>query len=132
MWWSATACSTLVPDKKKPFGNQPGAEARRTFSISDIVLVGELLDSISRPPSCMPAAWLAQSRKTRTSAWCGKPDSKTSPSKRKGDLHPDDILAHTWSPEQLEEFKHSGTGIYSITVYAERKDACCDKDTCCK
>ncbi|RYF77758.1 MAG: arsenite S-adenosylmethyltransferase, partial [Chitinophagaceae bacterium] len=48
---------------------------------------------------------------------------------------PDDILKQYLSDEQIESFKQSGTGIRSITVYAEKpaeeKMACCGTD-CCK
>lgn len=48
---------------------------------------------------------------------------------------PDDILAQYLSPEEMAAFKQSGTGIRSITVYAEKpleeKQSCCGPD-CCK
>ncbi|HUP12718.1 MAG TPA: hypothetical protein VM187_10910, partial [Niastella sp.] len=47
---------------------------------------------------------------------------------------PDDILSKYLSPEQLAEFKRSGTGITSITVYADKpvteKKSCCGPDCC--
>lgn len=42
---------------------------------------------------------------------------------------PDDILNQYLSPEQLVAFKQSGTGISSITVYAEKPTA--EKKSCC-
>jgi hypothetical protein len=46
---------------------------------------------------------------------------------------PDDILSQYLSTEQLIAFKQSGTGISSITVYAEKPTAeksCCGPDCC--
>ena len=46
---------------------------------------------------------------------------------------PDDILSNYLSAEQIAAFKQSGTGIRSITVYAEKqsvKKACCAPDCC--
>ncbi len=47
---------------------------------------------------------------------------------------PDDILSNYLSAEELVTFKHSGTGIRSVTVYAEKpvaeKAACCGPDCC--
>jgi hypothetical protein len=33
---------------------------------------------------------------------------------------PDEILLNYLNPDELESFKATGTGIYSITVYAEK------------
>jgi arsenite methyltransferase len=47
---------------------------------------------------------------------------------------PDDILSNYLSAEQLTRFKQSGTGICSITVYAEKRNqekiSCCDPGCC--
>ena len=54
--------------------------------------------------------------------------------KDKAIIIPDDILSNYLSAEQIEAFKQSGTGIRSITVYAEKpaaeKEACCGTDCC--
>ena len=46
---------------------------------------------------------------------------------------PDDILAQYLSVEQIAAFKESGTGIFSITVYAEKpvaEKSCCGPECC--
>jgi hypothetical protein len=47
---------------------------------------------------------------------------------------PDDILNNYLSKEQIAAFNQSGTGIKSITVYAEKpaeeKKSCCGPDCC--
>lgn len=125
----------LVPDKKKAFSEinrvlKPGGH----FSISDIVLVGELPDSILKTAELYAGCVAGAIQKDAYLGMVREAGFENiTLQKEKAISIPDDILAHYLSPEQLEEFKHSGTGIYSITVYAEKKkDACCDKDTCCK
>jgi hypothetical protein len=50
--------------------------------------------------------------------------------KEKQIVVPDDILKDYLSAEEISNFKNSSTGIYSITVYAEKP--CCDpKGGCC-
>lgn len=53
--------------------------------------------------------------------------------KDKAIVVPDDILSEYLSGEELAAFKKSGTGIRSITVYAEKPAAvktCCGPDCC--
>jgi hypothetical protein len=50
--------------------------------------------------------------------------------KEKAIVLPDDILSDYLSEEEINSFKKSGTGIYSITVYAEKPLACCGTDCC--
>jgi hypothetical protein len=50
--------------------------------------------------------------------------------KEKTIVVPDDILGNYLSAEQITAYKQSGTGIRSITVYAE-KDCCDPKSGCC-
>jgi hypothetical protein len=44
---------------------------------------------------------------------------------------PGDILSKYLSAAELEEYEKKGTGIFSITVYAEKSKDCCDTN-CCK
>ncbi len=44
---------------------------------------------------------------------------------------PADILSNFLSAQEINDFKESGTGIFSITVYAEKSKECCGTD-CCK
>ena len=53
--------------------------------------------------------------------------------KEKPIVVPDDLLIKYISQETIEEYKKSGNGIFSITVYAEKpadKAACCGPDCC--
>lgn len=45
---------------------------------------------------------------------------------------PDDILSNHLSAEEITAFKHSKTGIYSVTVYAIKPEAaCCEPGSGC-
>ena len=54
--------------------------------------------------------------------------------KEKSILLPDDILANYFTAGEIESFRNSDAGIYSITVYAEKPleetKACCDSNCC--
>ncbi len=53
--------------------------------------------------------------------------------KEKAIIIPDDILNQYLSAAEIATFKESGTGIFSITVYAEtpnEKQACCEPGCC--
>ncbi len=55
--------------------------------------------------------------------------------KEKAIVIPDDILGNYLKAEELQQFKTGATGIFSVTVYAEKpteeKKSCCGTD-CCK
>jgi hypothetical protein len=61
--------------------------------------------------------------------------------KRKAITLPDDILANFIGPEEIAEFRASGTGIFSITVSGKKpvvkpakdelKSACCGSGSSC-
>ena len=143
----------LVPDKAKVFGEiarvlRPGGH----FSISDIVLAGELPDSLRDAAEmyagCVSGAiqmdeYLELARKAGF--------ANVTVQKQKPILIPDNILLEYLTAEQLKAFLASGTGIFSITLYAEKpgekreraakpkvnlqklalKEACCGTDSGC-
>ncbi len=122
----------LVPDKKKAF-----AETFRVlrsgghFSISDVVLRGELPASFVSDAEmwvgCVSGA-LQIDDYLKHIEEAGFKNVKIQ-AEKKIDL-PDQVLYDNFPKEMVEEFKQSNTGIYSITVYAEK--ACCDKGSeCC-
>ena len=43
---------------------------------------------------------------------------------------PDDILKNYLQGEELTNFKAGNTGIFSITVYAEKSKSCCGSECC--
>lgn len=126
----------LVPDKygviKEIFRVlKPGGH----FSISDIVLEGELPTEIKQAAEmyagCVAGAIQKQVYLELIEANGFK---NIIVQKDKPIIVPDDILKEYLSEEQLSAFKQSGTGIRSITVYAEKpteeKRICCGTECC--
>lgn len=123
----------LVPNKDGVFKEikrvlKPGGH----FSISDIVLVGSLPDKIRKTAEmysgCVSGAVQKQAYMELIEINGFK---KITTQKEKPIIIPDDILAAYLSAEEIREFKSSGTGIYSITVFAEKPaEACCEPGCC--
>ncbi len=131
----------LVPDKRQAFSEalrvlKPGGH----FSISDVVLRGELPDQLQHAAEmyagCVSGA-LQENDYLGIIHELGFGDITVQ--KRKPIVIPDDILSNYMNVEEIADYKASGTGIYSITVSAskaktaaEAKAACCGPtSTCC-
>ena len=104
------------------------------FSISDIVLKGalpaELQQAAEMYAGCVAGAIqkevyleLIQNNKF----------TNITLQKEKAIVIPDDILKNYLSPDAIAQFKTGDTGIFSVTVYAEKpaEEACCQPG-CCK
>lgn len=125
----------LVPDKRKAFAEvlrvlKPGGH----FSISDVVLSGDLPEKIIQTAEmyagCISGA-IQKDEYLKIIHDLGF--DKISLQKEKRITVPDDILANYLTADDIKLYKESGAGIYSITVYAEKKkEECCDKNSCCK
>lgn len=112
----------LVPDKVKAFSEifrvlKPGGH----LSVSDVVLKGELPETLKQAAEmyagCVSGA-IQKDDYLQMMADCGLNNIKVQ--KEKMISVPDEILLNYMSEAELGEFKNSGTGIYSITVYAEK------------
>ena len=104
------------------------------FSISDIVLEGELpkeiKEAVEMYAGCVAGAIQKQVYLDLIKASGFK---NITVQKDKAIIVPDAILKQYLGEEQLAAFKQSGTGIRSITVYAEKpveEKACCGTDCC--
>ncbi len=101
------------------------------FSISDIVLEGELPDNLKSAAEmyagCVSGA-IQKSTYLELIEANGFQNIKVQ--KEKIIIVPDDILSNFLTAEEIESFKNSALGIYSITVYAEKPKACCGPDCC--
>lgn len=126
----------LVPDKDGVIKEihrvlKPGGH----FSISDIVLEGALPEQIKEAAE-MYAGCVAGA--IQKHAYLGLIEANgfknITVQKDKAIIVPDDILSTYLSAEQLQAFKQSGTGIRSVTVYAEKpldqKKSCCGPECC--
>ena len=118
----------LVPNKDGVFQEifrvlKPGGH----FSISDIVLEGQLPAELKQAAE-MYAGCVSGAIQKEVYLELVKTNGFTNITiqKDKAIVIPDDILRNYLSEEQLQTFKHSGSGIRSITVYAEKPT-----ETCC-
>jgi SAM-dependent methyltransferase len=122
----------LVPDKKQAF-----AETFRIlkkgghFSVSDIVLVGELPEGLRKSAEmyvgCVAGA-LQKDEYLRIIEKAGFKEVKIQKEKRI-EL-PDEILKQYLSEEAMDDFKGGKSGIVSVTVYAEKPVNCCAPGCC--
>jgi arsenite methyltransferase len=124
----------LVPNKDEVFKEifrvlKPGGH----FSISDIVLVGALPEKIREAAEMYAGCVAGAIQKQAYLELIGiNGFQEITLQKEKPVIVPDDILASYLSAEEIAQFKQSGTGIYSVTVYAEKpKDGPCCAPGCC-
>lgn len=97
------------------------------FSISDIVLIGELPAAIKNAAEMYAGCVAGAIQKQDYLGLIEKAGFQNiTIQKEKAITVPDEILINYLSAEEMASFKASDTGIFSITVYAEKpKDACC-------
>lgn len=110
---------------------KPGAH----FSISDIVLEGDLPAAIRQAAEMYAGCVSGAIQKQRYLELIEQSGFENiTIQKEKPILVPDDILSQYLSAEQISEFRNSNTGIYSITVYAQKPTQeaknCCGPDCC--
>ncbi len=123
----------LVPDKKKVFKEilrvlKPGGH----FCISDIVLEGQLPDKLKNAAE-MYAGCVAGAIQKKAYLKLIKETGFTDISilKEKTIHIPDEILNNYVSMQEIKEFRDSGIGIYSITVFAKIDECCKSGSGCC-
>jgi arsenite methyltransferase len=122
----------LVPNKANVLKEiyrvlKPGAH----FSICDIVLEGELPSRLKEAAEmyagCVSGAIQKQTYLDLITATGFK---NVVVQKEKSILLPDDILLQYFSAEEIASFRAGNTGIYSVTVYAEKPASCCGPECC--
>lgn len=122
----------LVPNKNNVFKEisrvlKPGGH----FSISDVVLVGELPDALRKDAEmyagCVSGAIQRSEYMEMISA---NGFQNITVQKEKAIVIPDDILRNYLSAEEITSFKSGSTGIFSVTVYAEKAKECCGPNCC--
>lgn len=102
------------------------------FSISDVVLVGDLPENLRNAAEMYAGCVSGAIQKDEYLSLIEKNGFKDiTLQKEKKIVIPDDILDKYLSKEEIESFKNSGTGIYSITVFAKKPmEACCEPGCC--
>ncbi len=123
----------LVPNKDNVFKEifrvlKPGGH----FSISDVVLIGNLPEAL-RKDAEMYAGCVSGAIQKEVYLELIKSNgfANVQLQKEKAINIPDDILKNYLNETELTNFKSGNTGIFSITVFAEKPKECCGTD-CCK
>lgn len=123
----------LVPDKPKAFAEvyrilKPGGH----FSISDIVLTGDLPDKIKNAAEmyagCVASA-IQKSDYLQIIKDTGFQNIRLQ--KEKPIIIPDDILKNYLTDDEISVYNSNQNIIFSITVYGEKPSACCTPDSGC-
>ncbi|MOA03727.1 Demethylrebeccamycin-D-glucose O-methyltransferase [compost metagenome] len=123
----------LVPEKQNVIKEmyrvlKPGGH----FSISDIVLAGELPKKMKQTAKMYAGCVSGAIQKDLYLKYIDEAGfEKITIQKEKVITIPDDILKNYLSASEIEEFKNSAAGIYSITVYAEKPDYSCNPGSGC-
>lgn len=116
----------LVPDKNRAFSEiyrvlKPGAH----LSVSDIVLKGELPAKIQQAAEmyagCVSGA-MQIDEYIKIMENTGLTNIEVQ--KERATPVPDDILSGYLTEQEMEQYKQSGAGIFSITVYAKKPCGC--------
>lgn len=115
----------LVPDKQRVFSEiirvlKPGGH----FSISDVVLSGDLPEALRKDAEMYAGCVSGAIQKEEYLGLIADSGfENVTIQKEKTIVLPDDILRRYLSEEELRKFKQSASGIYSITVYAQKPGA---------
>jgi arsenite methyltransferase len=117
----------LVPDKAKAFSEVFRIlKPKGHFSISDIVLKGDLPEGIKKEAEMYAGCVSGALKKGDYLGIVSDAGFANITIQKEKQIHiPDEILLNYLSAEELEEYKNSGKGVYSITVYAERPEPGC-------
>jgi ubiquinone/menaquinone biosynthesis C-methylase UbiE len=127
----------LVPDKERAF-----KEIHRIlktgghFSISDIVYKGFLPKGVFEAAEMHAGCVAGASEKGKYLGIIKKAGFKNIQIKKERIIDlPDELLLKYINESDLKDFKHSGSGVYSITVYADKLNTgtCCEttESGCC-
>ncbi|QNF32919.1 arsenite methyltransferase [Adhaeribacter swui] len=123
----------LVPSKAQAFKEtfrvlKPGGH----FSISDVVLEGELPAGLQKAAEMYAGCVSGAMQQGDYLGIIKKVGFENVQVQKKRLINlPDDLLGNYLSAAELEAYKASGTGIYSITVYAEKPATACCEPGCC-
>ncbi|MDX2190425.1 MAG: arsenite methyltransferase [Bacteroidota bacterium] len=124
----------LVPNKELAFKEVFRVlKPKGHFSISDVVLKGELPDGIRKEAEMYAGCVAGALQKETYLNIIHQTGFKNIVLQKEKAIHiPDAILLNYLSPDELADYKASGKGVYSITVYAEKPDTnCCTPGTGC-
>ena len=124
----------LVPNKNNVFREiyrvlKPGGH----FSISDVVLVGALPDALQKDAEMYAGCVAGAIQKDDYLQLIKDNGFEEMVVQKEKAIHiPDDILQQYLDADQLSAFRNGTTGIFSITVFAQKPIAktCCEPGCC--
>ena len=129
----------LVPDKQKAFSEtfrilKPGGH----FSISDIVLKGELPEGLQRDAELYVGCVSGAIQKDAYLQLVQDAGFTSIQIQKEREITlPDDVLQNILSAAEIAEYRQQDRGIYSVTVFAQKPtennqatDACCAPGCC--
>jgi ubiquinone/menaquinone biosynthesis C-methylase UbiE len=135
----------LVPDKAKVFSEimrvlKPGGH----FSISDVVIVGDLPEGMQQSAELYAGCVSGAIQRDAYLQLIEKGGFESiTVQKQKPIMLPDELLLQFLTAEEVRQFVASGTGIFSVTVFAQKpgemaprlvvaaKEACCAPGSGC-
>lgn len=112
----------LVPDKEKVISEiyrilRPGGH----FSISDIVLVGDLPEALREDAEMYAGCVSGAIQKGQYLGYIQETGFEATTLQKEKQINiPDDILVKYLSSDEIKEFRSGTTGIFSITVFARK------------
>ncbi len=124
----------LVPDKSAVFEEMFRVlKSGGHFSVSDIVLTGDLPDKIKNAAEMYAGCVASAIDKDEYLSYITQAGfSNLTIQKDKPIIVPDSILREYLTEEEIKEYKSKETVIRSLTIYAEKSDSCCNpKTNCC-
>ncbi|MDB4904998.1 MAG: methylase involved in ubiquinone/menaquinone biosynthesis [Mucilaginibacter sp.] len=123
----------LVPNKKNVIAEIFRVlKANGHFSISDIVLIGELPDTLQKAAEMYVGCVSGAIQKDEYLSLIKQAGFESiTVQKEKKITIPADILTAYLSAEEIEAFENSGTGIHSVTVFARKPSCCTPGSGCC-
>lgn len=123
----------LVPNKPLAFSEVYRIlKSNGHFSISDIVLVGELPEKIKNAAEMYAGCVASAIQKDDYLNIIMEAGFKNIMlQKEKAIIVPDDILKNYLDDEEIAEYKKSSTRIFSITVYGEKNGVCSSSESGC-
>jgi SAM-dependent methyltransferase len=123
----------LVPNKRNVINEIFRVlKTRGHFSISDVVLQGSLPGNLQHAAEMYAGCVSGAIQKEEYLGLIQEAGFTNITIQREKEIViPDDILSNYMSAEEIAAFRASGTGIYSITVFATKPDCCTPGSGCC-
>jgi len=118
----------LVPDKQKAFSEiYRVLKTGGHFSISDVVLVGQLPENLVKAAEMYAGCVSGALQKNEYLSIIENTGFKNIQVQKEKQISvPDEILLNYISEQELNHLKQSNVGIFSITVYAEKQSCGCE------